>query len=57
LTANPYRLPRSVVPNRYEIRLEPDLAAATFGGSESIRVDIVEPVTEIILNCHQLEIQ
>ena len=43
--------------HRYEISLEPDLTAATFAGRESIQVDVVEPVTEILLNSHELEIQ
>src|ERR687897_899397 len=33
--ANPHRLPRTVVPRRYDLTLEPDLDAATFGGHES----------------------
>ena len=49
-------MPRSVVPRRYEISLEPDLEAATFAGRESIRVEIVEPLSEILLNSHELEI-
>ena len=57
VTENPYRLPRSVVPHRYEISLEPDLDAATFSGRESIQVDIVEQVGEILLNSHELAIQ
>lgn len=53
---NPYRLPRTVVPRRYELRLEPDLEAFTFAGTASVDVDILEPVGEIILNAVDLEI-
>src|SRR5262245_36598958 len=35
-----YRLPRNVLPTRYDLRLEPDLASATFQG----RVTIAGPV-------------
>ena len=53
---NPYRLPRSVIPARYDLRLEPDLAAARFEGSVRIAVAVREPVAEIVLNAAELEI-
>ncbi len=53
----PYRLPSTVTPDRYEIRLTPDLGAATFLGEERISVQIHEPVREIVLNAAELEIQ
>ena len=40
----PYRLPTNVVPERYEIKLTPDLSAAIFAGEEKIDVQIIEPV-------------
>ncbi|HVS39951.1 MAG TPA: M1 family metallopeptidase [Gemmataceae bacterium] len=49
-----YRLPRTVVPSRYDIRLEPDLAAATFAGRVTIAVTVHEPVEEIVLNAAEL---
>jgi len=52
-----YRLPTSVVPARYDIRLEPDLDAATFAGEETITVTVLEPVSEIVLNAADLAIQ
>jgi puromycin-sensitive aminopeptidase len=51
-----HRLPRTVVPRRYDLRFEPDLDAATFHGSEEVTVDVIEPVTEIVLNAAELEI-
>jgi puromycin-sensitive aminopeptidase len=51
-----FRLPRSVVPRRYELRIEPDLATASFYGTAGIAVDIVEPVAEIVCNAADLEI-
>lgn len=52
-----YRLPTTVVPSRYDIRLEPDLDAATFSGEETIAITVKEPVTEILLNAAELAIQ
>jgi len=54
--ADAFRLPKTVVPDRYEIRLEPDLERFTFAGEESVSVTIREPVTEIVLNGAELEI-
>ncbi len=51
-----YRLPRAVVPRRYELTLAPDLGAATFEGEGSIEVEIAEPVSEVLLNAVDLEI-
>ncbi len=53
----PYRLPSTVTPDRYEIRLTPDLRAATFLGEEKISVQIHEPVREIVLNAAELQVQ
>ena len=51
---DPYRLPRTVVPGRYDLRLEPDLTTLTFRGEETIGVTIAEPVREIVLNAVEL---
>jgi len=51
-----YRLPITVVPSRYDIRIEPDLDAATFSGEETIAVTVREPVTEVLLNAAELRI-
>ena len=54
---DPYRLPRTVAPSRYEIELEPDLAAATFHGHVHIEVNATGDVTELALNAADLTIQ
>ena len=51
-----YRLPRSVLPRRYDLVLEPDLDAVTFTGSEAVTLEVVEPVDEIVLNSADLEV-
>jgi puromycin-sensitive aminopeptidase len=51
-----YRLPATVVPTRYDIRLEPDLEAAAFSGEETIAVTVREPVQEVVLNAAELDV-
>ena len=56
-TGNPYRLPRSIVPTRYKLTLQPDLDAASFVGSVDIEVAANEPVEQIVLNAIELGIE
>lgn len=51
-----YRLPRNVVPSRYAITLEPDLAAFTFAGSVAIDIKVEEKTDRIVLNAADLEL-
>ena len=51
-----YKLPTSVSPQRYAIRLTPDLSAFTFAGEETVAITIHEPVAEIVLNAIELTI-
>jgi puromycin-sensitive aminopeptidase len=53
----PHRLPTTVIPERYEIKLTPDLAAATFAGEEKVFVRVIEPVKHIIVNAAELGFQ
>ena len=50
-----HRLPTNVTPERYQIRLTPDLTTWTFTGEESVSVKIHEPVREVVLNAAELE--
>ncbi len=54
---DPYRLPTTVRPNRYDVRLRPSLGEATFTGSVRIEVTTEADVEEVTLNAAELEIQ
>jgi puromycin-sensitive aminopeptidase len=54
--ADPLRLPRSVVPRRYELLVAPDLAQSTFSGEVAIALDISEPTNQIVLNARELDV-
>jgi puromycin-sensitive aminopeptidase len=51
-----YRLPRTVVPSKYEIHLEPDLTTFKFEGSVVIHVGVHQPVKDIVLNAIELQL-
>ena len=53
----PYRLPKTVVPERYEIKLTPDLSTARFAGEEKVSIQVIEPVRQIVINAAELEFQ
>lgn len=55
-TIDPYRLPRHVIPHRYDLRLEPDLESATFAGQETVALTVTQPTSTILLNAVDLEI-
>ncbi|MEM9036474.1 MAG: M1 family metallopeptidase [Actinomycetota bacterium] len=53
---SPHRLPRAVRPVRYELRLDPDLASASFLGTVEIEAVVDAATSEIVLNAADLEI-
>src|SRR3989442_10732174 len=55
-TLDPYRLPRHVIPIRYDLRLEPDLASSSFSGQETISLTVHRQTSDIVLNAIELDI-
>jgi puromycin-sensitive aminopeptidase len=53
---DPYRLPRTATPRRYDVVLEPDLAAASFTGTVAIALDVHETTDELVGNAVDLTI-
>ena len=51
-----FRLPRDVVPTRYELTIAPDLEAATFLGHERIELNVVSATGSIVCNAAELQI-
>ena len=54
--ASPHRLSRSIVPHRYDLRIEPDFEHFTFHGHVKIEVEIAEPIATVVLNAVELHI-
>ena len=52
-----YRLPRHVIPTRYDLQLEPDLAGATFTGQVAITITVKQTIRTILLNAADLVLQ
>lgn len=53
-TAWGQRLPQTVIPQHYTLKLIPDLTKATFAGVESIDVQLNQPANEITLNALEI---
>ena len=51
------RLPANVRPDHYTLALTPDLATATFSGTETIDVTLLAPSKTVTLNALELKIQ
>lgn len=53
---SPYRLPRTVLPTLYDVRLRPNLEDETFSGTVTACVTVSVPVDRIVLNAKELDI-
>jgi puromycin-sensitive aminopeptidase len=55
--ADPYRLPPTARPSRYDLELEPDLSAFTFRGACATALSLAIPTDVLVCNAIELEIQ
>src|SRR5713101_552395 len=56
-SANAQRLPSTVVPEHYDLAFDVDLAGARFGGTETIKVTLVEASRRIVLHALDIHFQ
>jgi aminopeptidase N len=54
--STPGKLPKQVVPQKYSIRIKPDMEKLTFTGSEAIKIEVRESVNQLVLNALELQI-
>ena len=54
--STPGKLPKQVVPTEYSIRIVPKIDKLTFTGTETVKLDVREPVREIVLNATEIRI-
>ncbi len=52
----PGQLPKTVVPRHYTLRIQPDLDQRTTTGTATIELEVLQPVTELVLNANDLVI-
>jgi aminopeptidase N len=52
----PGKLPKQVVPEEYAVRITPDIAKRTFTGSETVKLNVREPVKQLVLNALEIKV-
>src|SRR5437870_2116465 len=52
----PGKLPKEVVPTDYSIRIVPNIDALKFNGTETVKLDVRNPVHRLVLNALEMEI-
>src|SRR5438552_9089023 len=52
----PGKLPKEVVPTDYSIRIVPNIDALKFSGTETVKLDVRNPVDRLVLNALEMEI-
>ena len=52
----PGKLPKQVVPEEYAVRIVTDVEKRTFTGSETVKLNVREPVRQLVLNALEMKI-
>ena len=52
----PGKLPKDVVPTDYSIRIVPHIEKLTFTGKETVKLNVLSPVHQLVMNVLELEI-
>ena len=52
----PGKLPKTVVPTQYSIRIVPNTANFTFAGTETVKVNVRAPIRQLLLNALELKV-
>lgn len=52
----PGRLPKTIVPRHYELRVKPDVATLKFSGSVETEIEVLEATEVVVMNALNLEI-
>src|SRR5437763_11382864 len=52
----PGKLPKDVIPTDYSIRIVPNIDKLTFTGTETVKLDVRNPVHRLVLNALELQI-
>ncbi|MFL6595142.1 MAG: M1 family metallopeptidase [Chthoniobacterales bacterium] len=54
--STPGKLPKTIVPEEYAVRITPDIKKLTFTGSETIKLNVRQPARELVLNSADIQI-
>jgi aminopeptidase N len=54
--STPGKLPKTVLPSEYAVRIVPKIDKYTFEGSETVKIEVKERTRELVLNALELEI-
>src|SRR5688572_3220660 len=54
--STPGKLPKQVLPEEYAVRIVPNVENRTFTGSETVKLNVREPIKQLVLNAHEMKI-
>src|SRR6478736_5561975 len=54
--STPGKLPKNVLPEEYTVRIVPNIEKRSFTGSESVKLNVREPVKQLVLNALEIKV-